>query len=140
MTAELTDTEDEPGLLGSTSPAVLPSLFLYFRHPDDNDVDEGESDHEMLQIVSKQAHLIDALMQTCVQLNQCGFSAGSSQSQSTEGVLPQQVFGSGVGASCVFPFDWKKEEAFLRWKEDNDECLTMQLERLRLRRASDFDD
>ena len=62
----------EPGLLGSTSPAVLPSLFLYFRHPDDNDVDEGESDHEMLQIVSKQAHLIDALMQTCVQLNQCG--------------------------------------------------------------------
>merc|ERR1712142_260827 len=69
-----------------------------------------------------------------------GFSAGSSQSQSTEGVLPQQVFGSGVGASCVFPFDWKKEEAFLRWKEDDDECLTMQLERLRLRRASDFDD
>ena len=35
-----------------------------------------------------------------------GFSAGSSQSQSTEGVLPQQVFGSGVSDSflsvCLF--------------------------------------
>ena len=68
--------------MSSTSPAVLPSVFLYFRNPaasgvtpgnvDDDDSASTESDNQMLQIVSKQAHLIDALMQACVHLNQNG--------------------------------------------------------------------
>lgn len=147
MTAELSDTEDEPGLLSSTSPAVLPSVFLYFRHPasgvvsgtaDDGDSASTGSDNHMLQIVSKQAHLIDALMQTCVHLNQSGFAKSSSTS--TDGILPQHVFGSGVDESSLYSFDWEKEEALLRQDVDDDQCLNMQLERLRLQRAVDYDD
>ena len=94
--------------------------------------------------------------------------------KSSEGVLPQHVFGSGVSRSTehrthidypgnsivlvlnlktwsiksdcqvdessLYSFDWEKEEALLRQDVEDDQCLTMQLQRLRLRRAVDFDD
>jgi len=137
--AELVDTEDEPGLMSSTSPAVLPSLFFHFLHPDRSShsgYDGGSgADFLMLQIVSKQALLIDAFMRTCIQLNEYGLD----DTPGSKGVNPDQLFGTGVEIDEFMNFDWQEEELVLR-RKDQDICLSMQLDRLKLGRAEDFND
>jgi len=137
MTAELVDPEDDPALMTPSSPAVLPSLFLHFAHKDD----DGESEALLLQIVTKQASLVDALMQACVQMHRSDFLNPSKNGEKY--FSPEDVFGSGVDASdfSEFPFNWEKEEDFLKSvpELDDDQVLKTQLDRLKIKRASEID-
>ena len=101
----------EPGLMSSTSPAVLPSLFLHFTHPGGSD--EGDADSRMLQIVTKQAHLVDALMQTCVRLIQSGGDPRSSKNIVRGGNLAIPVASSltdNLDLILKFRIRWKISE------------------------------
>lgn len=144
VTAELEDAENgsEPGLtlVSTTSPAVLPSIFLHFTLPN-LEVSSNEPESLMLQVVSKQAPLVDALMQACVQLHRREFDSSSMPQNST--IDPSLIYGSGVNFTDMsrFPFDWRKEESFLNLKDGHkNQCLSTKLERLKLGLAIDFDD
>jgi len=157
--AELKDPEDEPGLMNSTSAAVLPCLFLHFPHPERQSQTEGkevqgnskgdsqdgsqdasqsgEKNNVMLQIVTKQAVLIDAFMRSIALLNSSRLVETPTPGASEVSI--EKLYGSGVRFSSLTNVNLDEEEEVLRQPHDGDECLTSQFDRVKLVKASDFD-